>query len=817
MRKMKRWTALLCAGIITAVSLAGCGKSDGETAVGTEPKKEKENIVSEEENKEKSMGRYLEKEITLPEEISQMSQYPVPYITRLENGSLLLAEKGAGRYISPDVGETWEYAGCPWRDTAKKLYVTDMALAPDGGAAMIGVVTGGADEAAPEDETEASVETVAAADGGETGEAADTEETEEGASKGGSPDIDWKYYYYDADGNETALDLPDMDVRHFGFDRLNRLYAFASGKVCRIDAEKGTKKELFTIEGTVDFACFTEKYLVGVTTRAEAVVYDINEDILLDKDEVLQDFIGQNVGLDIGGSDVGHSVVMTAGEQEDLIYFAFRGGLYRHAVGGAAIEQVIDGTLSNFGNPSGVLMNMIMLPDKEFAVLYKDMMYRYTYDPNVPTVPEEQIRIYSLRESQSVRQAVSMFQKAHQDVYVRYEIGMTGDDGVTREDAVRTLNTKIMAGEGPDILLLDGLPRTSYEEKGILADLSGIADDMSGDAAIFPNIIEACKKDGKLYALPIRIQLPMMAGKTEDVKKVKDLNSLAALTEELREENPEGALLYVRTPEQLLYILSMSSSAAWTDKKGAIDEKALEEFLTAAKRIWQAETAGVAEEDLGASEGGYGALNEEYKQYYGNISGNAQYIAMGLQQFAVGRLYGVDFEYDMLTTLAEQDEEFGFDTWSGQVKNGFFTNTLAGICANSMDNQTAVEFYRYLFSKELQDTYMYDGLPVNMASFEALKDNPRAGLVEGQDERAAGSMGSSTADGKYFGIELLWPTEEELERLKDIVSNVSGISTGDEVIADTVYEIGARALEGGITPGEAVREIVKKSAIYLAE
>ncbi len=151
------------------------------------------------------------------------------------------------------------------------------------------------------------------------------------------------------------------------------------------------------------------------------------------------------------------------------------------------------------------------------------------------------------------------------------------------------------------------------------------------------------------------------------------------------------------------------------------------------------------------------------------------------------------------------------------MKNGFFTNTLAGICANSMDNQTAVEFYRYLFSKELQDTYMYDGLPVNMASFEALKDNPRAGLVDGQDERAAGSMGSSTADGKYFGIELLWPTEEELERLKDIVSNVSGISTGDEVIADTVYEIGARALEGGITPGEAVREIVKKSAIYLAE
>mgnify|MGYP001122931723 FL=1 len=168
-------------------------------------------------------------------------------------------------------------------------------------------------------------------------------------------------------------------------------------------------------------------------------------------------------------------------------------------------------------------------------VLYTGMnLYRYTYDPNVPTVPDKQLKIYSLMESNAVRQAVSMFQKAHQDVYIRYEIGMSGDDGVTREDAVRNLNTKIMSGEGPDILMLGGLPRASYEEKGILADLSGITEEMSGDAALFPNIIEACRKDGKIYALPVRIQLLLMAGEPEDVGKVKDMDSLAKLAEELR-------------------------------------------------------------------------------------------------------------------------------------------------------------------------------------------------------------------------------------------------------------------------------------------
>lgn len=840
MKNIKKWTALFCAGAMAVSLLAGCGRGGdaGDSTAGLpEQKEEKKNTAAaEEENTEKSMGRYLEKEMTLPEEISEMVQFPVPYIRKLENGNLMLAEKEAGKYISPDNGETWESEGNPWKDTAKELYVTDMAISPEGAVTMLGIPTikdsgegaetgetSGDDTSGDGEGSESETgKDGGASEDGEAEEMSDTEaeETSEKASDAGRIELEWKYYYFDAEGNETALELPGMEISSFAFDDQSRLYGFSNGgKVYRIDPGDGSKKELFTADGTVDFACFTNRYMVGVTTRGGIVIYDIEQDIMLDNDEVLQEFIEQNLGLSIGSTDVGHSVVLTAGEQEDVIYFAFGGGLYRHVIGGAAIEQVIDGTTSSFGDPGMMLMDMMMLPDNEFTVLYTGMkLYRYTYDPNVPTVPDQQLRIYSLLENTSVRQAVSMFQRANQEVYIRYEIGMSGNDGVTSEDAIRNLNTKIMSGEGPDILLLDGLPLDSYEEKGILADLSSIIEEMDGDAALFPNIIEACKKGGKIYGLPIRIQVLLMAGRPEDLQKVKDLDSLAALLEEIRKEEPEGALLDVRTPEQLLYILSMSCSAAWMDEKGNIDEKALEEFLKAAERIWQAEISGVPEEDLGVREGGYGSLDNKYREYYGNVSGGAEGVAMGSQQFAVGRVKGVDFEYDMLTTLMEQEDNFGFDVWNGQVSNGFMTNSLVGISANSMDNGLAVEFYKYLFGKELQDMDMYDGLPVNMASFEGLKENPRKGLVEGTDERYAGSISTSTQDGNSsFGIELLWPTEEEFERLKGMVSSVSRISTGDETIEDAVYEIGARALEGGITPEEAVQEIVKKSTIYLAE
>ena len=48
---------------------------------------------------------------------------------------------------------------------------------------------------------------------------------------------------------------------------------------------------------------------------------------------------------------------------------------------------------------------------------------------------------------------------------MEYETGMGDGDSVTREDALKKLNTRIMAGEGPDVIVLDDMPVDSYIEK----------------------------------------------------------------------------------------------------------------------------------------------------------------------------------------------------------------------------------------------------------------------------------------------------------------------------------------------------------------
>lgn len=826
MKKLREWTALFCAGVIAVSSLAGCGGDAGEiNATG----KDEEHGGSE-AAAEKSMGRYLEEEITVPEISDEPDYYPAPYLGRREDGKLVLADKNLGCYISEDQGESWEATGCPWSELLENQYISDIALSPDGAMALVCNVY--EEEEEPEESAGEEESAEGESDKAENG-TEDSAEEESGGTKpqgenaesaeGEDYDIqleESRYYYIDPEGTITEIPFPGEEseaIMNFAFDRQSRLYGWGyDGRFYRFDREAGTAKKLFDVEGNVNSICFTGRYMVALTSRNEVILYDLEKEMPVEDDSLLQDFITENLGSAGAKAEWGYDVIATPGEGEDIVYLAFRGGLYRHVIGGTVMEQIIDGGVTTFGDPSAELLAMEMLPDNAFIVLYTGRrIYKYTYDPNVPTVPEQQLDVYSLTENDSLRQAVSLFQKEHPDVYVRYEIGMSGSDSITKEDAIRNLNTKILAGEGPDIMLLDGLPQASYKEKGVLADVSGIVDGMTGEEACFPNIVDACREDGKIYALPIRVQVPIVAGRAEYVEKIEDLESLADAMEQIRGENPEGPILGLTTAGELLRVLSLSSSRAWTDGAAAVDEKALTEFLTAAKRIWQAEISGLEEEDLERDES-YN-LTWDAGMEYATVSKHAVSIGMKEQLLAVGKMYKVDFDYDVLTSVAGQEEDFGFRFWNGQVKDGLIPDGMAGILANSAEDELAVAFYRSLFGRKLQDMDLAGGLPVNMASFDTFAVNPYVDPEGFMEENVAGALVVSNDKGDRYRVDLLWPSEEDFGKLKEAVSGMSVINRGDSTIEEAVFAVGEEVLEGDMTPQEAVQEIVKRSAIYLAE
>lgn len=801
MKGFKTWTALLLAGIML---LTGCSSEKNTSTESGQPAGGHKTAAEATET-EKSMGRYLEKEIVLPEEATTMSSYPKGYLKKLDSGGLMLAELASGIYISGDNGETWEHKEAPWlTDLAGKAYISQISLAPNGAAAVI--YDPYEDEENADTEESEKISGAAAAEALENTEASDAESSYRP-----------QYFYADPEGNAKPIEYQDGDeyLHQFWFGKDSRLYAYGMNhKVYEVNTEDGTIKELFETEGLADYVCFTERYMVVFTSR-EVAVYDMGTGMLSDEDMVLQSFIMDNLGEEIGSTSDEHSVVAVEGEQEDVIYFAFNKGLYRHVIGGTAMEQIVDGTISSLGDPMMSLEGIEVLPDNEFAVLYSGVkLYRYTYDPDVPTVPEEQIGVYSLTENYSVRQAVSLFQKQNPDVYIRYEVGMSGDNGATAEDAIKNLNTKMMSGSGPDILVLDGLPADSYKEKGVLADLGSVVDNLNGEDSLFPNLVEACREEGKIYSLPVRFQLPMIAGGKENIQSIADLGTLADTVERLREENPEGPLIGLKTENEILYTLGQICSAAWMDDGKNINKEALAEFLTNARRIYQAETAGMDAQYL-----------EEYKvrmqdsdsafpgerKYYASTSSNAISFAAEGQKLAVGKVYGLDFDFNVITTLAEQEEDFAYTFWEGQVKDGFIPATSVGIYAKSAENELAVKFFRFLFGRDLQDLALPDGFPMNMASFDTFSESGR------EEEFGGGSFAMSNENGDFFSLDINWASETDFQKLKEMVQSVSRISTGNAVIERVVCEIGPKALKGSSSVEDAVDEIIKKAAIYLAE
>ncbi len=797
--RFKKWITLLC---VTALLFTGCSaqkeeKQEGQA--GNDGKKE-ETGAENEETGEKSMGRYIESEIELPEEITTMNEFPTAYLQMLEDGRPELVELLAGKYISEDNGETWKAESAPWLyEVTHNSYIEDIALAPDGSMAII-------HDPYEEDSDK------------EDSGTDEMQEQEEGAEEERESLFSPEYLYADADGNTTPFTFENGEddyVHLFCFDKESRLYAFTmSHGAYEINPEENSAKKLFDMESLADTVCCTEKYMIAMSSK-EIAIYDLEEGMLAEEDTVFQDFIMENLGNEIGNNSDGHSVIMAEGEQPNIIYFACESGLYRHVIGGTAMEQIVDGAISSLGDPMMILESMITLPDNEFLILYNDAkLYRYRYDPDIPTVPEEQIRVYSLDENYSMKQAVSLFQKQNPKVYVRYEIGMTGEDGMTREDAVKNLNTRMMSEEGPDILVLDGLPENSYREKGVLADVSGIAESMSGEEGLFPNIVEASRRDGKIYSLPMRFQLPMIAGDEEAVQSVTDLETLAQTMETLRQENPQGGLIGLKTAQEMLYTLGQVSSAAWTKQDGTIDEKALEEFLTAADRIYQAEIAGYDSEYLQEYEENMmqylGELTGEGR-FYATASNNAIEVAMGEQKIAVGKVYRTDFDFNMITTLAGQEENFGYGSWNGQVAKGFIPNCTVGVFANSAEKETVMKFYRFLFERELQDLDLSGGFPVNQASFDTFAKSPRP------EEFGGGGIAISDDDGDKFSLDIKWAGTEDFGRLKEMAKSAEKSCIGDATIEAVVYEVGEKVLNQRMSVQEGVKEIVKKAAIYLAE
>lgn len=112
----------------------------------------------------------------------------------------------------------------------------------------------------------------------------------------------------------------------------------------------------------------------------------------------------------------------------------------------------------------------------------------------------------------------------------------------------------------------------------------------------------------------------------------------------------------------------------------------------------------------------------------------------------------------------------------------------------------------------MQDLDLPGGYPMNIASFEKQKID-----IYADSEGGGISIGSGSEGGEHYSLDIKWVTEENYQRIRKIVDSATTASVSDSIIEQVVTEVGTKAMDGKVSIENAVAEIVKNVAIYLAE
>lgn len=758
----KRKIISMCLAILLLV-MTGCGnKGEGADIPSGAPgsvgdtEGTKSSAESDPNVIENAKGRFLESDVKMPEMTNLIRA-----MERLEDGRIACFDGSSGMYISEDNGESF---------SMKELAVMDEIL---------------------KDEKYVS-----------------------GAAVGKDGSLLIQYYeedgnnciYVDKDGNEVSRFKEEKHTFCYSFLSDGRLVGGNNDGVFEIDPENGAMTKICDSKSTVQYIKQVGDYLYfAEDNRLECYNLSTNS---FENDEVLEEFVKED--LNFGNAD-SYPVLICEGDTEDSLYVLNGKGLFRHVIKGSVMEEVIKGSLGSMGSPAYYLSGIAFLDKENLLICYNgNMMKAYKYDPDISAVPEHELSVYSLKENDALRVAINMYQQANPDTYLSYEVGMTGTDGMTREDAIRNLNTALLSGEGPDILVLDGLPIESYIEKGILMDLSAdIGAKYPG--SLYENITDAYKNDKGTCAVPVFFAFHLCAG--EDVGGINDLTALADKVEALRRENPDGNIIGSYLEKEVVTRFYDVSSPGFIKEDGSIDRERLTEYLTQVKRIWDVESTGLDPDKVKQRAENYDYFSEmaERDDWCSRAAMYDTGYMAGECRIILGEEDSLAWGYtDIISVFKALNKEMDIRVLSGFSGNVFIPRTVMGVNASGSQKEAAADFVMSMLSKEVQTEARFSGFPVNREA--ALEQ-----LDECEPSETYGWTSSSDEQGNSIDLEIKWLDETEQAQLKEMLESLDTPAKLDENVKDAVINVGTEVLKGRMNVDEGVNEIINRVQIYLAE
>lgn len=430
------------------------------------------------------------------------------------------------------------------------------------------------------------------------------------------------------------------------------------------------------------------------------------------------------------------------GAEDGSLYYPTSKGIYRLASGGTLPEQIMaaDGTaLSVISNYPSALCKAAN-GDFLVTLLGDDSsrkIYRYHYDETLPTHADTALTVWSLQESATARAAINLYKQQHPEIDVAFTTAIpedAQDPRTARNDALTQLNTELLAGEGPDLLILDGVDYETYAEKGLLADL----EDALPLDSLQSNLTDAFVQDGKLFAMPCRFTVPVWIGDEGSLEGITDLSDIqqavldAAPRPDFGTDSPD---FYESLPEEQKYAFALTSAEDFADfllpvtanailQKDSLDEDALRQVMTFVQTV--SDYYGIRnytmKNDMGSIQSWSGSdpITTDYKQgEYSNCS-HAKY-----------GWFDMDTPYSIIT-MARKENPVDYSSPKisceialrpGLTSGAYTPETIVGVNAGSSHLDAAKELAAVFFDAAVQGTYYSDGMTVRADCLKEKVDN----------------------------------------------------------------------------------------------
>ena len=432
--------------------------------------------------------------------------------------------------------------------------------------------------------------------------------------------------------------------------------------------------------------------------------------------------------------------------------------------------------------------------------------------------PKKVLTLGCFNLDQSMRTAISEFNRENEEYAISSVCYSDENSGVYDDynNALTNFNNELIAGNIPDILLLDSnMPYDSYVEKGLFADIYELMDsdpEYTRDKFI-PNTLSALERDGKLYSIALSFFVNTYVGKSSRLAGVDTLTFDKA--EELLAAMPEGAVLLSDDTTREAFISDALQYSSFVDYENVTCNYDSDEFKAILEKSLE-----------------YPAEITDYTDYEEMQMMVGEDKALLMSQYLSGFN---EFNY-LENGLLHEDAAFvGFPGKDGA--NGILQlNSQISIAADSEYKEGAWEFIKMtledmvyeeeidLFDPTDDEHYIEKrwtsgrtfGFPVLKEDLENLGIQY---TIPYKTFNENGELVDRESSMNMNGIELKNKdvSEDDIHRYIDFLCSVDTVSQWDQDLNNIVNEEISAFAQGGKSADETAKLIQSRVSLYLSE